>query len=399
MKVKLIVVLLTWVIILCISFFWNVQSINSNQEALTLRTAKTLFNQMVVTRRWNSSHNGVYVKVTDTIKPNPYLKDPQRDLACGGILLTKINPAFMTRQLSDLTSEKLGVQFHVSGLNPLRPENGPDDWEKAALTKFSKGNVIEQGQMVSNDKHRYYMYMKGLRAEKSCLQCHSEKGYKTNDIIGGISIKIFNPQKAKIMPIILRHLIIGILGFLIILISGLKLINAYKTIHHQAIFDALTNIPNRRYFNDRVLIEIKQAKRLKTPISFIMADIDNFKNYNDFYGHAKGDEVLIQVAHTIQTTLKRPVDFCARFGGEEFIIVLPDTDEQGAVHIASQMISNVEKLRVKHEHSKNQDVVTISLGIASEPIVETDHETIMKKADTALYQAKANGKNQYAVFT
>lgn len=398
MEKKLFSAIFVWFLIIGISFFWNVQSTKSNQDALLLQTARTLFEQMVITRRWNSFHNGVYVKVTDHTKPNVYLNDPQRDLMCDGIALTKVNPAFMARQISELTRQNLGIQFHLSGLNPLRPGNKPDAWEKKALESFSKKGIIEKGELISNGMEPYFIYMKGLKAEKSCLLCHTEKGYKRNDVIGGISITILNPQKANQFPIILGHLIIGGIGFLIILISGLKLINAYNTIHHQAIFDALTHIPNRRYFNDRISMEVKRTQRLGSPLSIIMADIDNFKAYNDFYGHDKGDNVLVLVANAIKNTLKRPVDFCARYGGEEFIVILPETDKKGAVHIAAKLIERVQAMNIGHERSGVLNIVTISLGVATETEIKSDYEDIIKKADQALYQAKSNGKNRYEVF-
>ncbi|MBU1344996.1 MAG: diguanylate cyclase [Proteobacteria bacterium] len=399
MRKKLSGVILVWIFISSVSLYWSLTTAKSNQDALIRQTAGTLFDLMVVTRRWNSFHNGVYVNVTDQTKPNIYLKDLKRDINCDGIFLTKINPAFMTRQISELTNKKLGIQFHVAGLNPLRPENKPDDWEQKALESFSKNELDEVGERFTTDRGSYFRYMKGLKAKKSCLACHTEKGYALNDIIGGISIKILDPQKTNIFPLVLGHLIIGSIGFIIILVSGLKLIKAYETIHHQAVFDALTNIPNRRYFNDRIVMEVKQTQRQGTPIAILMADIDNFKKYNDFYGHHRGDNVLVLVANAIKSTLKRPVDFCARYGGEEFIIVLPDTDEKGAVHIAKQLINRIQAMKIGHERSDVMNVVTISLGIACETKITSDDKALIKKADKALYQAKSNGKNQYAVFT
>ena len=353
---------------------------------------------MVITRSWNSLHNGVYVKITDQTKPNPYLKDPERDLQCEGFSLTKINPALMTREISDMTGRDGGARFHVSGLNPLNPQNKPDEWEKKALEDFTKKTAIEKSEFLFDGQNRYFMYMKGLTSEASCLVCHTEKGYRLNEIIGGISIKIFNPSKPDFLPLLFGHLLIGGLGLIIILFSGAKLIKAYDTIAHQAAFDALTNIPNRRYFNERMTMELKRTRRLGTPISIIMADIDHFKGYNDFYGHDKGDNVLVRVAGTIKETLRRPVDFCARYGGEEFIIVLPETDEKGAVHIAGVILEQVRNLNIRHERSLVADVVTISLGIASETKAVSDHETMIRNADTALYKAKSSGKNRFEIF-
>ncbi len=398
MKNKLYSVVAFWLLIVSISAYWNITSIKSNQYALIFQTAKTLFDQMVITRQWNSSLNGIYVKVSDQTKPNIYLDDPQRDLLCGGISLTKMNPAFMTRQISELTNKKLGIQFHVAGLNPLRPGNRPDAWEKKALENFSNNKIVEKGEMISKPNETFFRYMKGLKAEQSCLACHTEKGYKLNDILGGISVKIFNPPKANIIPIIFGHLFIGVIGLFFIFFSGFKLIGAYKIINHQATFDALTSIPNRRYFNDRTLMEVSRARRLGNPLSIIMADIDNFKEYNDCYGHDKGDEALISVANAIKNTLKRPSDFCARYGGEEFIIILPETDKDGAAHVAEQLIGNVRNLNIKHEKSTVEKTLTISLGVATEINVSRRYEDILKKADQALYKAKSMGKNRYEYF-
>ncbi len=388
-----------WLSVLCLSFFWSYHSLQSNQKKLVLQIAKTLFDQMVIARSWNSSHNGVYVKITDQTKPNPYLKDPERDLQCEGFSLTKINPALMTREISEMTGKEMGAKFHVSGLNPLNPQNTPDEWEKKALEMFSKKAVLEKSEFLFDGQNNYFIYMKGLTSEASCLTCHTEKGYQLNDIVGGISIKIFNPPKPDLFPSLFGHMIIGGLGLIMILLFGTKLIKAYETIAHQAAFDALTNIPNRRYFNERMIMELKRTRRMGSPISVIMADIDHFKNYNDFYGHDKGDDVLVRVAGAIKEALKRPVDFCARYGGEEFIIVLPETDEKGAIHVAGQIIEQVRNLKVPHERSSVAGVVTISLGIATETKAVSDHETIIRNADTALYKAKSTGKNRFEVFT
>jgi len=395
MKKKLYSLLGFWVVVLLISLSWNIKSAKTNQLALVRQTAKTLFEQMVVARKWNAAHKGVYVKVTDHTQPNKYLKDSQRDFECGGIQLTKINPSFMTRQISELTNTKMAFQFHVSSLNPILPGNSSDPWEKEALEWFSKGKAIEKGELFSAGNSPYYMYMKGLKVEQSCLECHTTQNYQINDVIGGISVKIHNPPEVNIIPIVLGHTIIGAIGFIFLLASGLQLIKAYKTIQHQAVYDALTNIPNRRYFNDQFSQEVKRNKRSGNPLSIIMADIDNFKSYNDNYGHDSGDAVLTQVATAIDQTLRRSVDFCARFGGEEFIVVLPDTDKNGVIYIADQILKNISALSIPHDYSEVGHTVSISLGIACKTEKITDPAAIIKKADEALYKAKNQGKNRY----
>jgi diguanylate cyclase (GGDEF)-like protein len=158
--------------------------------------------------------------------------------------------------------------------------------------------------------------------------------------------------------------------------------------------DGLTEIPNRREF-DRILeIEWLRAIRSEEPLSLLMLDVDNFKAYNDGYGHDAGDECLRQVALTIQATMRRSADFAARYGGEEFVCVLPDTDSKGAIALADSIRRNIEGLNIPHEHVNGDRIVTISTGVAT--FVASARKSpveLVKAADTALYQAKESGRN------
>ena len=394
MEKKLYGVILVWTLGLGLLFYWNIQSALSHRETLILQSARVLFEKMVIVRQWNSDYNGVYVRVDKGGEPNPYLKDDLRDLDCGGIRLTKFNPSYMTREISDTASKKFGVSFHVTGLAPLRPENRPDAWEKSALKSFSRGGLMERGEFLENGDGPYFKYIKGLVAQESCLECHKERGTKLNEVFGGISVSLYNLPSAKLSPVIAGHLIIWTTGLFMILIAGRKLIRAYRAIYDQSILDGLTQIPNRRCFDERLLQEAGRSLRTKTPLSVIMADIDNFKAYNDSYGHAKGDEVLKAVAKAIHGGLGRPTDFCARYGGEEFVVILPGTKLSGAEHIAGKIIQRVAALDIPHAYSDAAPRVSLSLGIASNTGVKDALEMI-KAADTALYQAKAGGKNRY----
>ncbi len=276
--------------------------------------------------------------------------------------------------------------------------NGPDPWEKAALESFAKDQFMETGEFVEDGDDSYYRYIKGLVAEASCLECHREKGTRLNEIFGGISVKLFNLPDARLSPVVVGHLIIWVAGICMILIAGLKLIKAYQTIYDQSVLDGLTQIPNRRYFNEKLALEVKRNQRTNTPFSVIMADIDNFKSYNDSYGHAKGDQVLIKVAKAIDGALSRPLDFCARYGGEEFVVILPDTDESGAGHIAQRIIDQVTALNIDHHYSDAGRQISLSIGVACRTGVK-DALDLIHEADTALYLAKSKGKNRYEIFT
>lgn len=156
--------------------------------------------------------------------------------------------------------------------------------------------------------------------------------------------------------------------------------------------DALTGIYNRRYFDNYYAQQLGQAKRTCKPLSLLMIDVDFFKQYNDIYGHAKGDFCLKALSQCLQSILLRPADILARYGGEEFVCVLPDTDTEGASFLAHEMLEAVAGLAIPHRASPSH-VLSISVGIGVSK--ECGPEDLIKKADTQLYKAKENGRNCY----
>lgn len=159
--------------------------------------------------------------------------------------------------------------------------------------------------------------------------------------------------------------------------------------------DGLTGIPNRRYFDNTIKEEWFRHMRINSPLSLIMIDIDYFKLYNDTYGHLKGDDCLRSVANALNNTLKRSGEFTARYGGEEFIALIPHVDLNHAIQAAEIMKKSIMELKIPHKTSKVCDQVTISLGVASLiPNRDLEHKRLITEADTALYKAKENGRNQ-----
>ncbi len=159
--------------------------------------------------------------------------------------------------------------------------------------------------------------------------------------------------------------------------------------------DALTGIANRRKFDETLAKEFHRAQRTQTPIALIIADIDHFKDYNDFYGHPQGDQCLTRVAQALQDTLRRAGDLVTRYGGEEFGIILPNTSQSTAAAIAENLRIRVSTLTIPHENSPVAPIVSVSLGVAAiVPEIGADFHALVSAADVALYEAKHNGRNQ-----
>ena len=168
---------------------------------------------------------------------------------------------------------------------------------------------------------------------------------------------------------------------------------------HLGMKDKLTGIPNRHAFDNRLDLEWSRALRDKTPLSLLMIDADKFKRYNDTYGHQQGDLVLQTVAKILLQLLRRAVDFAARWGGEEFVILLPNTDAKGALHIAELVRTKVENAEIPSINGGHPHQATVSVGVHTQiPLRNTFPEDLIAKADEALYRAKATGRNRVCLY-
>jgi diguanylate cyclase (GGDEF)-like protein len=163
-----------------------------------------------------------------------------------------------------------------------------------------------------------------------------------------------------------------------------------------SVTDRLTQLYNHGYFHQRLEEEFNRSSRFGHPISLIMIDIDDFKDFNDTYGHPRGDTVLRSVSDTIRANL-RDIDVAARYGGEEFVVVLPETDAEGARAVAERIRSGVEDVEFVGADGSPAVHKTVSVGIATYPVHATTQSRLIESADQAMYAAKRSVKNAVSI--
>lgn len=169
----------------------------------------------------------------------------------------------------------------------------------------------------------------------------------------------------------------------------------YEMTKKLAITDGLTELYNYRYFQKQLANELSRAKRYNRPLSVIMLDVDDFKNYNDTYGHPRGDEALREIARILSNN-SRESDIVARYGGEEFVVILPETDEKGAFCVAEK-IKDATASHLFFGKKKRDEHMTLSLGVAQNAEQLSNIRSLIKAADEALYQSKQEGKNRITI--
>ncbi|WGG51724.1 diguanylate cyclase [Rugamonas sp. DEMB1] len=207
-------------------------------------------------------------------------------------------------------------------------------------------------------------------------------------------------QAVEVTPLALagagRHCLIQISDVSVAVARERLLREQAMVLRSQTFADGLTGIANRRHFDVAMEREQRRAKRGGSALSLLMIDIDNFKSYNDHYGHQQGDQCLIQVAAALAAVLKRPCDLMARYGGEEFAMILPDTDAAQAVLMAEGVRLRTIELAIAHVPGMHREAcVTVSVGIATQPAgAALDAAALIGAADRALYLAKRSGRNR-----
>ena len=390
-----------------LSVFWGFYYRSTELiEKQLLHQGQSFFQEIVLTRQWAAGHNGVYVRLEPGVEPNPYLlkvpglKVVIRDESGQPYVLK--NPALITREISELAAQKGMFRFHITSLDPLNPANAPDPFETESLRKFAAG-VNENSAYESSDGEVYFRYMAPLVTEKSCLVCHAQQGYKEGDIRGGISVTSSATETAvKIgesrVFLMLAAALIVLLILTIIYLVARSFIKELKTAEtklvEMATQDFLTGLLNRRETFHRLDEELQRSRRLATPFSVLLLDLDHFKQVNDVHGHSAGDLVLQAVAAALRQGV-RPYDLCCRYGGEEFLVILPETALEAAAGIAERLRHDIENLKIAV--TKKTDLrITASIGAAT-LVGNESIDQLIARADEAMYNAKASGRNRVSL--
>lgn len=430
MKNKNFLIYFTVTTIFCFSLF-IIKYINDTKndyqiisEKILFQQASTLFSNIVTMRKWSSDHGAIYVKAHENIEPNPYLID-NHTFTKENELLIKINPAWMTRQLSELSNKNENFYFKITSLNPINPSNAPDKFEKRGLEVLDKNKDLDYYTSIDTDK---YNLIGSLKVSESCLKCHVTQGYEIGDVIGGlrVSVPIDNytenieivESKTNILYFVTFFTSISFILIITFTINSiytreLNIMKLNKTLEnkvHQrtkelriankklleiSTIDFLTNIPNRRYFFEIGSKYFQVAKREENNLSIICIDIDYFKKINDTYGHNIGDEILKLIANTMNKYVRKS-DIIARTGGEEFSILLNNTNKENAFIFAEKLRLAVEQNTFLHNETNIK--VTISLGISEISKDDENIDSIIVRADKALYVAKEGNRNKSVVY-
>ncbi len=209
---------IAWTGVVCCSLAWGLCALRAAAYEGARIQARSLFQKDLLYRRWNAGHGGVYAPISETVRPNPHLTAPERDVQTpSGRGLTLINPAYMTRQVHELGAATAGVQGHITSLNPIRPENAADAWETTALAAFEQGEA-EVSKRAPIDGVVHMRLMRPLPTEQGCLKCHEAQGYRVGDIRGGISTSV---PLAPFLAIARRHGAVAAATHLALWLAGL----------------------------------------------------------------------------------------------------------------------------------------------------------------------------------
>ena len=267
------------------------------------------------------------------------------------------------------------IGYRLEGLSPVSIETWmefahPDDFKESErlLRDYWAGNTeyyIFESRMKHKDGHWVWVYDTGQVTEwesagvpKRMIGTHLDITYKQRTI----------DDLNKVNKVLLKF----------------------------SYLDLLTQLPNRRAYEERLVYEVGISQRTQNELALLVIDIDNFKAYNDYYGHEKGDKALFRIAQAIKRALPRQTDFIARYGGEEIVVILPYTAIDGAVVVAKRILQHVIDENIEYSNSDHCGILTVSIGVSS---TLNNFDELFNHSDIAMVEAKNNGRNRYEIHT
>jgi len=403
-----LIVLTIWSFIILFFTWQNIKVQKDSTNSIIMNIATLSFNKDLAYRKWAASHGGVYVEPSSKTPPSPWMSHIEdRDIiTTDGKKLTLMNPAYMLREMMQDYSKLYGIKGRIVGKIFLNSNNEADEWEAKAIESFDNG-VKEVVEWVDIDGQEYLRLMKPMIMQESCQKCHGHLGFANGSVRGGVSVsvptKIYKENEKKIINnFIIIYLFIWLFGVISIILISILLMFSFKKrklaenrIMHLAHYDQLTKLPNRTLFQDMFKHSINIAKRRKNKVALAFIDIDGFKNVNDTKGHPVGDKLLIEIAKVIKKQI-RNIDILSRLGGDEFTIIFENVkNDIYLIRILEKVLKSLEQEIIV----ENQSIfISASLGLSIYPNDGEDIHTLIKNADTAMYQAKENGKNGFCFY-
>lgn len=446
------VITLAFLVVGSLSSLYIFKAGDKYHDDIFLNEARIIFKLVQNFRAWNVMHGGVYVFLKPGEKTNPYLYEVRPEAGkkadmeaeittSNGRILTLKNPALMTREIADLVSASENFKFKLTSLKLINPVNAPDAFEREAMQGMKLASDEKYGFEQINGE-TYFRYVAPLVIKDACLKCHGFQGFKVGDIHGAVSVSFPADTKQHdllviyaglVMYIAITLLVIFILRLFVTkpiirlaafseklgldeadysslvkgedevgqltrtLMAANQRINDQQhelkelavTLDEQSRRDSLTTLHNRRHLMLESGQWFARAKRAKSSISVLMLDIDHFKEINDRHGHIVGDKVLQHFSEFLKEMV-REYDMLVRFGGEEFLVLLPDTGREEAVALAERIRKEIEAAPVTIGLLNIK--FTVSIGVYTD--TDCNLETAISKSDKALYKAKEGGRNR-----
>ena len=413
-----------WGVVTSFLLYFNQQTLDEAAHEMARLRGEAVFQLVQTMRHWNAEHGGVYAPVTLSTPINPYLEAEEKVIQSpSGRTLTLLNPAYMTRQLAERLRGS-DLEIHLTSLKLLNPGNTADPWEAQALELFQQTG---QREFVSIDESQF-RYMAAMRIEPNCLPCHQAQGYQLGDLRGGLSVS-FPKHYVLDLAARLQHdsVVIHLIAFLALSLGGCFSLYGFRQLilgldsekqqreaiidlrtaelreevaqrkasqeklHYLAHHDELTGASNRRWFFEKLHKYVERHASESDELGLLMLDIDYFKRINDTYGHEAGDRVLIWFVSCVESLLRYD-DLLGRVGGEEFMVLLPQSDTETALEIAERIRAGVAANPVEFESLKIP--VSISIGVAVAAVKGVSTAELVRQADKALYEAKQSGRNR-----